>query len=176
MSRPKMKSFLQGLNADEASQVLRVLLEDSPDLLKKAYEIAIKVVGDVDAEKISNDVFCELDSLDVDVLSGRSGRTRYGYVDPADASWEMFEEALDPFIHEMKKNQQRAQPAVAKAYCIGIINGLRAYEEGSRSEFADWVTDAPGEYIDTVVEEWKKGDPSGADIADVMSVVKGGKA
>jgi hypothetical protein len=86
------------------------------------------------------------------------------------------EEALQPFIDEMKKNQQRALPAVAKAYCIGIIKGLWAYEEESCSDFKDWVTDAPGEYVDTVVEEWKKGNPNDKDIAEVMSIVKGGSS
>ena len=82
--------------------------------------------------------------------SGRSGRTRYGYVDPGDAAWEMFEEALNPFIDEMKKNQKRALPAVAKTYCIGIIKGLWRFDEESVSDFIDWVTDAPREYVHTV--------------------------
>jgi len=108
------------------------------------------------------------------VMSGRSGRTQYGYVDPGDAAWEMFEEALNPFIDEMKKNQKRALPAVAKAYCIGIIKGLWRFDEESISDFKDWVTDAPGEYVDTVFDEWKKGDPSDEDIAEVMGFVEGG--
>ena len=169
-----MKNLLQGLSSDEASRVLLALLEADPDLMKKAYDIALKVVGDVDADKIMNDVFCKLDSLELDALSGRSGRTRHGYVEPTDAAWEIFEETLDPFIDEMKKNQQRALPAAAKTYCIGIVKGLMAYEEDSRSDFAEWVTDAPGEYIHTVVDEWKKGNPSGEDIAEVMGIVKGG--
>ena len=174
MSRPKMKSFLQGLSADEASRVLWGLLDDDPNLFKKAYDIALKVAGDVDADRISNDVFCELDSLELDALSGRSGRTRFGYVEPTDAAWEIFEETLDPFIDEMRKNQQRALPAAAKSYCIGIVKGLWRYEEESMSDFSEWVTDAPGEYICTVVEEWKKGNPSSEDISEVEDIAKGG--
>ena len=170
-----MKSFMQGISKEEASRVLRGLLDDDPGLLRKAYDMALKVAGDVDADRIMDDVFCELDSLELDALSGRSGRTRYGYVEPADAAWEVFEETLDPFIAEMRKNQQRALPAAAKAYCIGIVKGLRRYEEESRSDFSEWVTDAPGEYIDTVVEEWKKGNPSNEDISEVMGIVKGGQ-
>jgi hypothetical protein len=85
----------------------------------------------------------------------------------------MFEEALDPFIDEMKNNQKRALPAVAKAHCIGIVKGLQMYEEESSSDFSDWVEDAPGEYIDSVIEEWKKGKPSEEDIAEVMSIGRG---
>jgi hypothetical protein len=171
-----MKNFMQSLNEDQASHVLEALLTETPELMKKAYDIAMKVVGDVDADSIMDDVFCELDSLDVDVLSGRSGRTMDGYVDPADESWVMFEEALYPFIREMKKNQQRALPAAAKAYCIGIIKGIWRYAEESVSDFAEWVIDAPGEYIYTVVEEWKKGNPSSEDIVEVTNIVEGGQS
>jgi hypothetical protein len=36
--------------------------------------------------------------------------------------------------------------------------------------------DAPGEYIDTVIEEWKKGNPSNEDIADIMNIARGDRA
>jgi hypothetical protein len=169
-----MMNFIQNLNADEASQVLKDLLDSNPDLTKKAYEIAMKVAGDVGVDGIMNDVFFELDGLDMDELNSRSGSTRYGYVDPYDAIWEMFEEALVPFIDEMKKNQQRALLAAAKTYCIGIVKGLRKYEESSNSDIKDWLSDAPGEYVDTVVKEWKEGNPNDEDIAEVMGVVEGG--
>jgi len=168
-----MKKFIQSLSADEAAYVLKDMLDSDPALIKKAYEAAIKVAGDVDVDAIANEVFYSLNSLDLDDLNGRAGRTRYGYVDPGDAAWELFEEALDPFIDEMKKNQKRALPAAAKAYCLGIIKGLWMYEKRSSSDLADWVTDAPGEYIDTVVEEWKKGNPSSEDISEVMIIARG---
>jgi hypothetical protein len=76
----------------------------------------------------------------------------------------------------MKKNQKRTLPAVAKTYCIGIIMGLWRYEEGSSSDFSGWVEDAPGEYVDNVIEEWKKGNPSDDDIAEIMCFVKDGRS
>ena len=168
-----MKKFIQSLSADEASRVLKCMLDNDHTLIKKAYETAVRVAVDVDADIIMDRVFSRLDSLDLDDLNGRAGRTRYGYIEPTDAAWELFEEALDPFIDEMKKNQKRGLAAVAKAHCIGIVRGLWQYEEGSSSDFAGWVEDAPGEYIDTVVEEWKKGNPSSEDIAEVMSFARG---
>jgi hypothetical protein len=176
LKRPEMKKFIQGLNTDEKAQVVGRLLDNSPDLTKTIYDAAMGVVVGVDSNGIEKDVFSELDRLDLDDMSGRSGRTKYGYVDPHDAAWEMFEEALDPFIDEMKKNQKRTLPAVAKAYCIGIINGLWRYENESRSDFKDWVIDAPGEYVQTVFDEWKKGSPSDEDVAEVMSYMKGGRS
>ena len=63
----------------------------------------------------------------------------------------------------------------SKSYCIGIINGLLRYKKGASSELSDWLPDAPGEYIETVVDEWKKGNPSDDDVAEVMRIAKGGK-
>jgi len=168
-----MIKFIKSLSTDEASQVFRDMLNNDPILLKQAYETALKIVKDVDVDGIMNDVFCSLESLDIDDLSSRSGRTRYGYTDPSDASWEMFEEELDPYIDEMKKNQERGLPGIAKIYCIGIVKGLLLYDNESRSDFYDWVQDAPGEYIARVIDEWKKGKPGNEDIAEVMSIARG---
>ena len=119
MNHQGMKKFIQSLSADEAALVLKDMLGNDPSLIKKAYESAIKVACNVDADAVMNNVYNTLDTLDMDDLSGRAGKTRYGYVEPAEAALELFEEALNPFIDEMKMNQKRALPAVAKAYCIG---------------------------------------------------------
>ena len=174
MNLQGMKKFIQSLSADEAELVLKDMLDNDPSLIKKAYESATKVACDVDADTVMNRVYDSLNMLDLDDLNGRAGKTRYGYVDPTDAAWELFEEALAPFIDEMKKNQERALPVAAKAYCIGIIRGLGLYKESSTSDLADWVEDAPGEYVDTVIEEWEKGNPPGEDIAEVRSIAKSG--
>ena len=173
LKRAEMIKLIQSLSTDEASQVFKDMLNNDPMLLKQAYETALKIVKDVDVDDIMNDVFYSLESFDVDDLSSRSGRTRYGYTDPNDASWEMFEEELDPFIDEMKKNQERGLPKVAKIYCIGIVKGLLLYDSESKSDFYDWVQDAPGEYIDRVIDEWKKGKPDDNDVAEVMSIARG---
>ena len=169
-----MVKFIHSLSADEVSGVLHDLLNDDPTLTKKIYDLAIKAAGNVDADAIMDDVYSDLDALDIDDLNGRAGRTRYGYISPDEAAWDLFEEALDPFINEMKKNQQRALPAAAKAYCIGILKALMQYKEGSSSDLSDWLPDAPGEYMDTVFEEWKKGNPDDEDITEVMNIMQGG--
>ncbi|MDR2854935.1 MAG: hypothetical protein LBV40_02105 [Methanomicrobiales archaeon] len=148
------------------------LLAKEPTLVKKAYDIAMEIVGDVSVDDISDDVYCALNSLDVFELYDSSGRTRDGYVDPNDRAWEMFEEALYPFTHDMTLNQKRALPSIAKMYCIGIIKALLRYKEGNSSELSDWVPDAPDESIINVVEEWKRGNPSDDDIAEVMEIVE----
>ena len=41
MNRSEMKGLIRGLNKDETSQNLNVLLDDAPDLTKKIYDIAM---------------------------------------------------------------------------------------------------------------------------------------
>ena len=171
MTPSKRKIFLQSLDKDQAFRVLMTLLADDPTLVKKAYAIAVEIVGEANVDEITDDVYHALNSIDVDDLYSSSGKTRHGYVDPYDKAWEMFEEALFPFMHEMEINQKRGLPSEAKKYCIGIIKGLWKYEEKSHSEFKDWITDIPIDHISTVVEEYKEGNPSDEDIAEVMDIV-----
>jgi len=168
----KMKTFIWTLSANEASRVLRDLLDSDPTLMQKAYDTAVRIAEDVDIDSIADRVFFGLNSLDVDDLNSRAGRSQYGYVDPIDAAYELFEETLEPFVDEMKRNQKRSLPAAAKAYCIGIILGLWRYDEESNSDFAGWIEDAPGDYIDRVIEEWQKENPSSEDIAEVMNIIQ----
>jgi hypothetical protein len=168
-----MKKFIQSLTGDEALRVLNDILNDNPDLTKTVYDTAMKVVIDVNADDIMEDVFIALNNLDIDDLNGRAGRTRYGYTEPSEAAWELFEETLDTFISEMKKHQKLSLPATAKTYCIGIVKGLWKYKKESTSDFSDWVEDAPGEFIDSVIDEWKKGNPSDIDIDEVMIFAAG---
>jgi len=173
MDSPTMINFILGLNADQVSQVVRDFLSEHPDMTKNVYDIAMKVASDVDIDDIMDDVFFELDRIDFDDLNDRSGNTRYGYVDPSEAEFSLFEEALDPFIDEMEKLQQRSLPAAAKSTCIGIIKGLLKYKKESKSDFSGWAGDTSNAFVDIVVKKWKKGKPNKDDIAEVMIVAKG---
>ena len=172
MSQKEMKSFIGSLKDSEIIQVMNRLLERSPGLPEKAYGIAVAITDGVDESAIMDDVYHALNALDVDDLYSRSGRTRYGYAEPHEVSWEMFEEAITPFIDEMKKCQKRNQPGAAKTHCIGIIKGLWRFDEDSCSDFKDWVQDAPYEFVSTAFDEWKKGIPSDDDIADVLRIIQ----
>ena len=170
MNHSDMITFIGNLDDSEASRVLRVLLNDNPDLLRKAYDIALNVANDVNADTIANQVFNSLEALDLDDLNNY-GRSMYGYVEPTEAAFELFEEAIYPFVNELKANHNRSLPTVAKTFCIGIIMGLWRYGSESTSDFSGWVEDVPFDYIDTVIDEWKKGNPDDADVDEITSFV-----
>lgn len=165
-----LKDFIKNLSSDEAFLTLQKLFFENPDLEEIIQKTALKVVSNVDAEEIANDLYDELLSLDVDDLSNRSGSGRYGYVDPHEESWVMFEETIEPYISEMRKYHQRELPHAVKEYCIGIIEGLMMFDRAN-SEFLEWVSDVQ-EYIPYVVEEYKKMQPDIKDVAEVVKIIE----
>jgi len=71
-----------------------------------------------------------LNGLEVEEVWDRTGRTRYGYVEPHDR-----------------------------------------FECEPTSEFKDWASDAPDACSAAVVDAWKVGAPSGADVVAVTGFV-----
>jgi hypothetical protein len=176
LNRSEMNKFIRSLSADEASQAIKLLLNENPDLMKRVYDCAVKAATAVDSEDICDEVFSCLDEMDIECLNGRAGSTSHGYVSPTDAAGELFEEAMAPFVVEIDKNHMRALPAVAKAYCIGIVEGLRKYENESKSDLKEWFLNEPRDYVFTVLGEWNKGNPCDEDVAEVMRVVYGDRS
>jgi len=171
----KKQKIIQSLNPDDAFTVLMLLLKENPDLEDRIYQISMRILTNVDSDDIMLDVYSELNMLDVDDLYNSSGRTRYGYVEPSEEAWNMFQDALEPFIDEMKKYQKRNMPIVAKEFCIGIIKGLRKFENESTSDFKDWAVDAPEESVENVFDEWKTGQPSKEHIDEISQIIKEGR-
>lgn len=161
------QDILEIIKPDDALRILRLLAEQSNEVREKIQLLAMEILSDVDPESISDDVYAELDGLDVEELWDRSGKTRHGYVDPGEEACEMFEEVLNPFIDEMKKYQKMGLNEEAKNYCIGIIMGISKYSEESNSQFLDWAADVPAEYMNTVIDEWKKGNPFADEVKEI---------
>jgi len=84
----------------------------------------------------------------------------------------MFEDALDPYLEELKKYQNLSMHNEAKKYCVGIFKGIYKFEKESKSEYKVWAEDAPGEYFEQVISEWKKGCKNSKDIEEMEEFVK----
>ena len=166
------KEFIRNLSADEAFLVLQKLYLENPDLEKVICKTALKVISNVDAEEIANDLYYDLGELDLDDLFARSGRNQYGYVDPNDESWVMFEEVVEPYICEMEKYNKRKLPHIVKEYCIGIIDGLIEFKKEPNTDFYDWIQDAPLDHISYVVDCYKKTKPDMKDLEEITKKVE----
>jgi hypothetical protein len=122
------------------------------ELIPKAAEIAREIFSGIDEDDVSKEVCGALSELDVRDLWQESGKTRYGYVDPYDHSYEMMEAKIEPYLNEMEQYMDRKMTADAVAYCRGIISGICIYISEEAGEFADWAVDSDDGLTYDVIE------------------------
>lgn len=145
LSRTRKGQLLARLNPAESAGVLRSLLERHPQLVAEAEDLAEAAVTDVDVEAIAEDVEQVVLGLDLDDLNSRAGRHSWGYVEPTEAAWELLEEAVDPFIEEMKRQIDLGFEAAATATCAGIVLGLYRCRGKNSDQVLGWAEDFPAE-------------------------------
>jgi hypothetical protein len=147
-------NILTEIDPDTALEILKLLAEDNADLKAKIKQTALEIMKGVDVEGVASDIFFCLDSLHVEDVWDHSGSTRYGYVEPTEYAWEMFETELEPFLEEMRRYQKLSMHEEARNYCMGILLGIHKFEEKATTEFADWAVDAPHDFFTQVLDEW----------------------
>ena len=145
MSRARKGKVLARLKPEECGDVLCSLLERHPELITEAEEIALATVSDVDADAVAEDIQHAVLDLDIDDLNTRAGRKRWGYVEPTDAAWELLEEAIDPFLAEMRRHIDLGFEAAATATCAGIVLGLYRCRGKNSDQVLGWAVDFPAE-------------------------------
>ena len=160
------------ISSDDAFDILRRLAREDQEIAKKIEQIAIEYLESVDIEDIAFEVYYALDRIEVEEVWDNSGNTRDGYVDPTEMAWQIFEEALEPFREELRKCQRLLLYAEAKKHCLGILEGIYKFEKESPSEYKDWAVDAPREYFEQVMKEWKSGQNNPEDVAEVEDFIK----
>ena len=144
-SRKPKGNVLARLKPEEGAGVLRSLLERHPELVAEAEEIARATVTDVDADAVAEDAEDAILALDLDDLEARAGGKRWGYVEPSEAAWELLEEALEPFLTDMKRHIELSFEATATATCAGIVLGLYRCRGKSSDGALGWAPDFPAE-------------------------------
>jgi len=142
LDRPEMAvSILKKLYADKEVQ-------------HKLIDLAEAALQKVDADEIANDVFCELNMLDVQDIGKNSGKTRYGYVEPSEAAYAMAEDAVEPFVRDISKYRELGMKKEEKETCRGLIRGLMRYENSGSNEFKDWIPDSIMEIAESIIDEY----------------------
>jgi len=150
------KQVLDDVSSEYAHKILIRLANEDAKISKRIEEIALEYLTDVYPDGIAENVFCDLDILDVDDVWKNSGSTRYGYVDPYELAFEMFEEVLEPYIDDLRKCQELSMDEKAKRHCMGILKGIDQFEREATTEFKDWAVDAPHENFIQIFKEWRK--------------------
>jgi hypothetical protein len=146
---------LESLTGSDALSILKILAARDDKLEEVIDAIARELFGQVDAENVATDVQMELELLEVEEVWDRSGAKRDGYVDPGDAAWQMFEDALKPFQDAIEKYTRLSMSTQARSYCEGVLKGIYDFHQDSSTEYKDWAVDAPSGFFGQVLDEWK---------------------
>ncbi len=168
----KETSILDKINADDALAILKILVKEDASLRKRMEDAALEYFIEVEADDIADEVFNELDSLEVEDVWDQSGPTSYGYVDPSETAWEMLEDALEDYLGELKKYLELGMDEEAKKYCMGILKGLYKFEKESKNAFKDWAADAPADNFIKVFDQWKGCCTNSNDIKEMKKFIK----
>jgi len=164
--------IIDHLSPTDALTILRTLAARDEQLARRIAEIATAHLSEVDPEEVAAVLYDELDALEVEEVWDRAGPKRHGYVDPGEAADQMVEEVIDPYLEELKKYQDLGMNTEANRMCMGLLLGLYQFDHESRSKFKDWVPDVPSEFAWSVVDAWKAGSPSRADVKAVKAFIE----
>jgi len=150
------KKTLDTIDPSEALQILKMLCQEDTSIKKRVENMFLNQVQEVDVSEIANEVFTDLDFLEVEDLWDRSGSHRDGYTDTKDAAAEMIEEIIEPHLKSMQRLHSLGMFQEEMRYCMGVISGLHMFENEATTEFKDWSVDLPGDRASQILREWKK--------------------
>lgn len=166
------KDIIDNISANDALTILNILSEEDVKIRERITRIAKEHLSGADFEDIASQVFFDLNAIEVEELWDRSGSTSYGYVEPVEMAFEMFEETIKPFLEELQKLQKLSMHEEAKNYCKGILKGIAQFENESKTEYADWAEDVPRDCCSMVFEEWKKNCKNAKHIKEIKEFIK----
>lgn len=119
---------LEALDRDGLTDVILGLVAAHPELQQKAEGLAGELLGSSNVDDLAAAVESALADLDMRVLGARSGRQRDGYVDPYDEASTMLDEALEPFLRQLRDRIELGRLDDAARIARGIVAGLDAVD------------------------------------------------
>jgi hypothetical protein len=143
--RARNADVLDRLSDEEASDVLRELLDTNRSLRPTATEIATRRITDVDAKRIAKALSEALVALDIFAFDGRTGRTPWGYVEPTEAAWEILGETVAPFIDDAVRLAALGHEDAAMTACRGVLLGLYAVRDQGGDDLLGYAPEFPDE-------------------------------
>jgi hypothetical protein len=87
---PFRSRVLESLSSSDALSILKILAARDERFAREIDAVAGELLGEVNVADVAANVRDELETLDVDNISDKSGARRDGYVDPGDAAFQMF--------------------------------------------------------------------------------------
>jgi hypothetical protein len=143
---------LGALTAEEKAEVLDHLAAATPSIALDAASYAWSRLAEIVIEDVATNVADALLALDQDDLANRAGRTRYGYVEPTEAAWQLLEGALEPWLDDIARRATLGLPDAALDLAIGTLAGLHSVDGCTNDErLLSWAPDFASEASGSVV-------------------------
>lgn len=169
---PSATPLLDSLSPQQAAQALRQLVATDPAIAARAEEVAGSILSDVDPDDIAEMLADDLSDLAIEDVWDAAGPTRDGgYIDTTDCAWDMLDEVLEPYTDEMMAYIDRGMPDESRDYCLGILMGIRLFEE-MHSSICEEVPDYCSDTFDIVWEEWEEAIGDAEQIALLASLLE----
>jgi hypothetical protein len=150
-------SALASCSDSERASILAALVDDDPRLRERAEAIAKHNLTTVDVTTVSDLVAETILDLDTEDLANRAGARRDGYVEPTDAAWQLLEEAIEPWIEDLRRRGRLGFNQAATDLATAMTRALETLDE--RADRIDdcllrqWATDFPFEAMSWVERE-----------------------
>ncbi len=138
---PSCSRVLESLTGSDALSILQILAERDAGLAREIDAVACELLGEVDVAGVAANVKDELKSLDVDDIFDKSSARRDGNMDPGEMAFQMFEEALTPFLQDVERYRTLGLPERASAYCLAILQGIYDFDTDSSTQYKEWAVD-----------------------------------
>jgi len=116
-----------------------------PDFRTEAEQAARSLLSQVSFESVADDVEHALRSPDLDDLGSRAGRHRGGYTSPAEAAWELLQEAVDPFLSDISRQMELGLGMEAREIRKGVVLVVYRIRDSRGDECLGWAEDLPTE-------------------------------
>jgi len=151
-----MDQILTALTETQKAELIRRLHERGGEVRQTLLEEARNLLKDVDSHEVAEEIFKDLDMIQVETLWDNSGPTRDGYISPEGEALELMEEELEPHVEQVWDYLQLDMQAEARTYLQGILLGLYRFEHESGSEFKDWAVDIPINLFGAFLDKWRE--------------------
>ena len=168
------------LDPAERAEVLIALIEEQATLLPEAERHARKLLEDASAETIADEVADALQGIPLEDLAARAGREPgYGYVHETEAAMWLVEEAVEPFVDDLRRRAGLGMHEAASRITLGVLAGLNRSQDAvdgsvlayagpdTPAELADWVVSKAREAgLDLTPQELEAAWPDGGALVD----------
>ena len=159
------------LDAAERAQVLTALIEEQASLLADAERHAQALLADASIESVADEVADTLEDIPLEDLASWAGRQPgFGYVHEGEAALWLVEEAVEPFVDDLRRRASLGMHEAAIQIALGVLTGLhRCQDAVDGSVLAYAGPDTPWELARWVQREATEAGlvlpPEGVDVA-----------